>query len=121
LLRRLKFQPLTPNTIADAKTYREQLAAVRRQGYAVDDEENEVGIRCIGAPIFDHAGRLSGAVSISGWTISMTRERLPQLAPELLETSRRISQELGFRGEYQKEPPESTSVRTRTALKARIR
>jgi DNA-binding IclR family transcriptional regulator len=114
LLRRLKFQPVTPNTITDARKFQEHLAAVRRQGYAMDDEENEVGIRCVGAPIFDHAGRLSGAVSISGWTITMTRERAPQLAPELLDTGRRISQELGYRSEQVKEQRRSTAARTKS-------
>jgi len=95
VLRRLEFTALTYNTITDEVRFREQLALIRRQGYGIDDEENEVGIRCIGSPVFDHAGRLSGALSISGWTISMTRERLPQLAPELLQTCQRISSQLG--------------------------
>jgi DNA-binding IclR family transcriptional regulator len=103
ILKRLKFQPVTQNTITDAKKFQEHLAKVRQIGYAVDDEENEVGIRCIGSPIYDHAGRLSGALSISGWTITMTRERVPQLAPELLLTCRHISNALGFIGETQKE------------------
>lgn len=113
LVRRLKFQPVTPNTITDPRKFREHLVAVRRQGYAMDDEENEVGIRCIGAPIFDHAGRISGAVSVSGWTITMTRERVPQLAPELLETGLRISQELGYRNDQIKELRRSTAPRTK--------
>jgi DNA-binding IclR family transcriptional regulator len=103
LLSHLKFPPLTENTITDPKKFREQLAKIRQLGYALDDEENEMGIRCIGSPIHDHAGRLSGALSISGWTITMTRERVPQLAPELLRTSSRISQELGFSGNKQEE------------------
>jgi IclR family acetate operon transcriptional repressor len=98
ILRRLKFPALTEHTITDMAKFREQLLKVRRQGYAVDDEENELGIRCIGSPIYDHAGRLSGALSVSGWTITMTRERMPQLAPELMQACQRISQELGFNG-----------------------
>ncbi len=99
LIPRLKFQPLTENTITDPDKFQQHLLKVRRLGYAVDDEENEMGIRCIGSPIYDHAGRLAGALSISGWTITMTRERLPQLASELIQTCRRISNELGFAGE----------------------
>lgn len=101
ILRRLKFQQLTEHTITDATEFRRQLERIRRQGYAIDDEENEIGIRCIGSPIYDHAGSLTGALSISGWTITMTRERMPQLAPELLATCGRISEELGFRLEKQ--------------------
>jgi IclR family acetate operon transcriptional repressor len=95
-LHRMKFLALTESTITDLAKFREQLALIRRQGYAVDDEENEVGIRCIGSPIYDHAGRPSGALSISGWTITMTRERIPQLAPELLQTCQGISGQLGY-------------------------
>lgn len=98
-IRRLKFVQLTDNTVTDARKFRDQLAEIRRVGYSVDDEENEVGIRCIGSPIHDHTGRLAGALSISGWTITMTRERVPEVVPALLETSRKISAELGFRGE----------------------
>ena len=99
LLQRIKFPPVTENTIVDPVKFKEHLQRVRRLGYAVDDEENELGIRCIGSPIYDHAGRLAGALSISGWTITMTRERIPQLAPELIQTCRRISNELGYGGE----------------------
>lgn len=99
ILASLKFQPVTDNTITDPKKFQEQLAQIRRLGYAIDDEENELGIRCIGSPIYDHAGRLAGALSISGWTITMTRERIPQLAPALIQMCQRISSELGFNGE----------------------
>ena len=102
LVPRLKFQPVTENTITDPAQFLEHIAKVRRLGYAVDDEENEMGIRCIGSPIYDHAGRLAGALSISGWTITMTRERIPQLAPELMLTCQRISNELGFGGDLHK-------------------
>ncbi len=98
ILKRLKFPALTERTITDLTKFREQLDRVRRQGYAVDDEENEVGIRCIGSPIYDHSGQISGALSVSGWTITMTRERMPQLAPELVQACQRISEELGFSG-----------------------
>ncbi len=100
ILKRLKFQRLTEHTITGPAAFRDQIAAIRRSGYSVDDEENEVGIRCIGSPIHDHTGSLAGALSISGWTITMTRERVPELVPELIETSRRISAELGFQGEH---------------------
>jgi DNA-binding IclR family transcriptional regulator len=96
ILARLNFKPVTEHTITDPKKFQGQLVQIRQVGYALDDEENELGIRCIGSPIYDHAGRLAGALSISGWTITMTRERVPQLAPELILTSQKISKELGF-------------------------
>jgi IclR family acetate operon transcriptional repressor len=96
ILGSIVFHPRTNHTITDPIQFQEQLAEIRRQGYAVDDEENEIGIRCIGSPIFDHAGRLAGALSISGWTITMTHERLPGLAQELIQNCQGISQALGF-------------------------
>jgi IclR family acetate operon transcriptional repressor len=101
IMNSLDFQPLTKYTITDLKKFQEHMIRIKQQGYAIDDEENEIGIRCIGSPIYDHAGRLAGALSISGWTITMTRERMPQLAQELLQTCQRISNELGFNGEKQ--------------------
>lgn len=98
-LARLSFQPVTDNTITDKNKLLEQIEKVRKLGYATDDEENEIGIRCIGSPIFDHTGRLVGALSISGWTITVTPERIPQLAMELVETSQKISKELGYKDE----------------------
>ena len=96
ILDNIKFQALTKNTIIDKEKFQEHLIQIKQHGYAIDDEENEIGIRCIGAPIYDHAGRLAGALSISGWTISMTLERIPQLAQELISTCQKISNELGF-------------------------
>ncbi|HOQ99936.1 MAG TPA: IclR family transcriptional regulator [Anaerolineae bacterium] len=88
---------LTTNTIGNQAAFRQELGLVRSRGYAVDDEENEIGIRCIGAPIFDHTGSVVGALSVSGWTITMTPERIPQLAGSLRFTCAAVSQELGFR------------------------
>lgn len=56
----------TPHTITDAAALLRDLAEVRRRGHAVDDEENEDGVRCVGAPVFDHTGTVLGGVSISG-------------------------------------------------------
>ncbi|HNY83524.1 MAG TPA: IclR family transcriptional regulator C-terminal domain-containing protein, partial [Anaerolineaceae bacterium] len=60
-------------------------------------EENEIGIRCIGAPIFSFTGKVVGAISISGWIITMTNERLPELVPVIKDLSTKISSALGHR------------------------
>jgi IclR family acetate operon transcriptional repressor len=96
ILERLTLPPLTKNTLTDREEFCKRLEKIRARGYAVDDEENEVGIRCVGAPLFDHVARVAGAVSVSGWTITMTHERLPELAPILQDTCRAISKELGY-------------------------
>jgi IclR family acetate operon transcriptional repressor len=96
ILSSVDFQPMTPNTITSRVRFLEQVDLIRQQGYALDDEENEVGIRCIGAPVFDYACHVAGALSISGWTITVTPERVPLLADLVLQASRKISKDFGY-------------------------
>jgi DNA-binding IclR family transcriptional regulator len=69
----------TPNTITTEEGLRAELAAIREQGFAVDDVENELGIRCVGAAVFDHANAPVAAISISGPDTRVTRDRVPEL------------------------------------------
>jgi DNA-binding IclR family transcriptional regulator len=62
----------TPNTITDPARLFQELAAIRARGYSIDNVENEEGIRCVGAAIFDHRGRVAGAVSVSGSVASIS-------------------------------------------------
>jgi IclR family transcriptional regulator, KDG regulon repressor len=96
IIGRLNLIPLTRNTITDIVTLKNQLSLIRSREYAIDDEENEVGIRCIGAPIRNDTGVI-GAISLSGWIITMTPEKLPQLAVEVKAIGLEISKELGYR------------------------
>ena len=64
----------TANTFTDPALFRKHMKLVRSQGYAVDDEENEQGIRCLGAPIFDGRGRPLAAISVSGPVFQMTKK-----------------------------------------------
>lgn len=84
-----------PNTICDNATLSAELESVRAQGYAVDDQENEIDIRCVGAPILDHTGAVIAAISISGPSSRMTTERVPALATTVknaaVEVSRRLA------------------------------
>ncbi len=87
----------TENTITDPVQLKEHLKSIDAQGYAVDDEENEGGIRCVAAPIRNEVGRVVAAISISGPTIRMTRDIIEKkLNKEAMETALRISQKLGF-------------------------
>jgi DNA-binding IclR family transcriptional regulator len=101
MLALLPLPALTKNTITSLDELRHELELTQKRGYAVDDEENEIGIRCVGAPVFDHSGHIAGALSISGWTITMTPERVPDLAADLLKTCCAISKELGYFPSYQ--------------------
>lgn len=85
----------TPRTISDPEAFLQELARVAQRGYALDLEENERGIRCIGAPIRDGSDTVVAAVSISGAVVYLSDTRLEELAPLVVEAARRISRDLG--------------------------
>jgi len=86
----------TERTIAEPDRFLEEIARVARQGYALDLEENEPGIRCVAAPVRDGAGRGVAAISISSAVIYLTDERIQELIPLVQATAREISRELGW-------------------------
>lgn len=88
---------LTPKTITSLDELQASLKQVRQQGYAVDDEENEEGVRCIAACIRDYTGEAVNAFSISAPVNRMTDERIRELSVPLLEIKAEISRELGYR------------------------
>ncbi|TLS36212.1 IclR family transcriptional regulator [Pseudalkalibacillus caeni] len=85
----------TEKTIIDPDRFLEELKKVKNQGYATEIEENEYGITCIGAPIFDNTGKPIAAFSISGPRMRMTDERLDFLKEKVIEAAKNISARLG--------------------------
>lgn len=85
----------TTKTIVDPEMLRAELRRIRSHGYAIDDVENELGVRCIGAPIFDYEGRLAGSLSLAGPTIRMSWERIEQLTKPVIDAAATISERLG--------------------------
>ena len=83
------------NTIASAKKLKEDLTLVVRLGYAIDDEEEEIGIRCVGVPVFDSQFKVVAAISFSGTTGQIRSESLVAMAEQLKQTAKRISEQLG--------------------------
>ncbi|PMQ00854.1 MAG: IclR family transcriptional regulator [Dictyoglomus sp. NZ13-RE01] len=96
-LRHVPLKPRTKNTITDPEKLKEELRKVRTLGYAFDDEENEIGIRCLGVPIFDYAGKVIAAISISGYFLNFEGERKENLILELKKTGENISNVLRSR------------------------
>jgi IclR family transcriptional regulator, KDG regulon repressor len=84
----------TARTIIDRVNLQTELDRVRQQGYAVDDEENDIGVRCIAAPILDPSGEAAATVGISGPTVRVTRERIPALAALVVEAGKELSARL---------------------------
>jgi DNA-binding IclR family transcriptional regulator len=82
------------NTIASLRRLLLDLEQSRRRGYAVDDEEEEIGVRCLGAPILGPDGRVEAAVSVVGTTNSIDSEAAPSLASLVVDAARSISARL---------------------------
>ena len=94
IVRQQGMKKRTPKTIHTASRLLADLELVRAQGYAVDDEENSLGARCLGAPIFDAEGNVTAALGVSGTLTQVDEENLPKMADALKETARRISRQL---------------------------
>ena len=87
----------TPKTITDRDELKKHLKLISKQGYAIDNEELDPGVRCVGAPIRDYTRRIIGAVSISGPSMRFTDERLEkELIPLVVHAAEEISSKLGY-------------------------
>jgi DNA-binding IclR family transcriptional regulator len=86
-----------PRSITDPAALRDELRVALARGYATSYEELEAHLHAVGAPIYDHLGRLVAAVSVSGPAARMPRRREPELARMTLDACARISHALGYR------------------------
>ncbi|KAA8998143.1 IclR family transcriptional regulator [Affinibrenneria salicis] len=89
-------QQLTRNTITSLDKMHQELADIRRLGLAMDREENELGVSCIAAPVFDIQQRVPYAISVSLPTAKLQQMGQKSLEKPILETAGLISHELGF-------------------------
>lgn len=96
-------QSKTPNTITNRNDLERDLDEIRHVGFAVDREENELGIECVGAAIRDHTGQIVGAMSVSVPKYRLGSEQTRDLGRLVREMSRRVSEKLGYRGARQSE------------------
>ena len=87
---------LTTHTITDFEDLKEQLKLIRSSGFAVDDEENELGIRCVAVPLPGPGGKADSAFSISSLVPHMGKDRLVQLAKMAIECRDDILRDLGL-------------------------
>jgi IclR family acetate operon transcriptional repressor len=88
------FAPRTEYTVLSRTKLRQALVEVRECGFALDDEENEEGARCIAAPIVNHLGQVLAAVSLSAPASRISDRQLPKVAAAVKETAGVISQRL---------------------------
>lgn len=89
---------LTPKTIVDVSILLERIRQVKRRGYAIEDEEYEIGTRCIAAPIYQNDGRVIAAIGVAGPRLRMKKNQFPKMAPLVINAAENISTTLGFAG-----------------------
>jgi IclR family transcriptional regulator, acetate operon repressor len=95
LLQRSELVARTPRTLVTLPELDRELDQVRERGYAVDDEENERNIRCIGAAVYDNRDRPTGAVSVSALTLDLSPEEVPAVGSRVRVAADALSQALG--------------------------
>lgn len=86
----------TANTIITRPLLLNALQRTRNEGFAIDDEENEPGARCVAAPVFDHRGQCVGAISVAGPASRVTTARIPALGRRVRAAAAEISFQLGY-------------------------
>lgn len=88
----------TPNTITDKEKLMEELSQIRKQGYSIDNEENEIGLQGIAMPIFDRKGNAIAALVIGFMSKTFGHEMIESYLPKIRETVKMISYRLGIKG-----------------------
>ena len=98
IIGRKELKKFTAKTISDKDQLIEHLALVKELGYAIDDEEWDDGVRCVGAPIFDYTRKVVGAISLSAPAVRMTMDMIQKEFLPLIRTAvEEISSRLGYK------------------------
>jgi DNA-binding IclR family transcriptional regulator len=97
IVRRCGLERRTKNTITSPANLHAELAETRARGYAIDNEENEEGVRCAGAAVLDYSGRPVAAISVSGPAFNITKEKIAVVTGPVVAAARMLSAQLGFR------------------------
>ena len=96
IIRQSGLKRITPHTIVTPEVLKEELKVIRARGYAIDDEEKEEGVRCVGAAVRDHSGRPVAAISVSGPAFRLTKSKIAEIAKSVGQAAAALSHELGY-------------------------
>jgi DNA-binding IclR family transcriptional regulator len=94
---------VTEHTITDLDHLCQELAQIRKHGYAVADETLEVGLIAIGAPLLNHDSDVPAAISVAGPRLRLTPTRVAEIGALVMEAAGRVSMRLGYRPVRKKE------------------
>lgn len=86
----------TPNTMTSKEAFKQFLSAVKQIGYAIEDEEGELGIRCIGAPIFNRDGRVIASLSVTALRNDLPSIKFAEVGDTVKSAGLTISRQLGY-------------------------
>jgi DNA-binding IclR family transcriptional regulator len=89
-------ESFTPKTIVDYGRLAANLEEIRQTGYAVDDEEFDMGVRCIAVPVFDFRGKAIGAIGISGPSLRVSQEKLAELKEIVMTAGKQLTERMVF-------------------------
>jgi IclR family transcriptional regulator, KDG regulon repressor len=98
LLLSASLEAFTEYTMTDMNEIKKHLVSVRETGYAVDDEEIELGLKCIAAPIFNHKGNVIASISCAAPKMRLDEEMLPKVIAGIKRAASEISKSLGYKG-----------------------
>ena len=102
ILRKSGMEKRTPKTIITLPRLVKELEKVRAQGYAVDDEENNLGARCVGAPVFNDRGTIEAGLGLSGTAQQVSPQTMPRILEALKDAARHISIGMGYRAPHRR-------------------
>jgi DNA-binding IclR family transcriptional regulator len=99
IVRKQGLRAMTANTITSFVELKKELSAIRERGYAIDNEEIEEGVRCVGCVVRNFSGEPLAAISVSAPAFRLTKEKVKSLSPPVVAAANALSVELGFKKE----------------------
>lgn len=97
ILHNVELKPITNHTVTSLDELEEQLKVFKKNGYSIDDEENEEGLYCLAAPIYDNEGKITAAISVAGPKQRMLTQK-EEIAQQVMKTALNISRGIGYIG-----------------------
>jgi IclR family KDG regulon transcriptional repressor len=89
-------RPYTANTVKNLNQLLTELRMIRKRGYSIDNEEIELGLRCVGAPIKDYTGAMVGAISVAAPSARLSTQKIHTAGKLVVTTAEEISTKLGY-------------------------
>ncbi len=96
ILKRQPPEAFTEHTLTSVQDIMGELEKIKKRGYAVDNEEVELGLRCVAVPIFDYRKQPAAAISISSAAAYLTDEKIEEAVGDLQKTALNISKKIGY-------------------------